>query len=168
MLSWERFSSGTEMASFAVSNFADDKGYDDLDSMDTPTVDIQELSSDHDGFPPQKRAEVINENGIVTVIVTCVYSDHFFVSISQDKRFGTLIKAWQARGSDRTATSNFETNVLLGQREDTVAMLYARKICERLSVHSDRPLLLAINLCEAGRDLETMKTVLSALFESSA
>ena len=46
-------------------------------------------------------------------------------------------------------------------------MLYARQICEKLSLHSTKPLVLCISLVERGRGLDVVRDVLAKLFEAA-
>ncbi len=144
---------------------------------------VRELSAESDavkaesGFPPQKKTSFLNKSGVRTDIVCTSFSDHHFVVISQVRKFGTLIKAWVDRHGDSSGTT-FEMNVLLGKRDDTLLMVYARQIIERISHFSDKPLLLAIALQGPvdpdgdgdegpGRDADTFSAVLNRLFEIS-
>ena len=117
------------------------------------------------GFPLQNKIQVTSELGIVTDIVCTIYSDQYFVVISQNGKFGTMIKATAEYHNDNSAGVTFETTVLLGQREDTLAHLYARQIIEKLSTKSDKPVIVSISLIPEGRTMETVKDVMSALFK---
>jgi hypothetical protein len=59
----------------------------------------------------------------------------------------------------------YETTVLLGKREDLLLQVYARQIIEKISKHSNLPLLLAISLQENGRDVSIFETVLNTIEE---
>ena len=129
------------------------------------SVSVEELDSSEKGFPLQNKIQVTSELGIVTDIVCTIYSDQYFVVISQNGKFGTMIKATAEYHNDNSAGVTFETTVLLGQREDTLAHLYARQIIEKLSTKSDKPVIVSISLIPEGRTMETVKDVMSALFK---
>ena len=144
-----------------------DRGFDDHSAPAGPAVMVKEIKADFPDFFPHQRHASVTNGDICTEINVSVYTDHYFVSISQNGRFGTIIKAWQTQGNEFT-NATFESNVLLGKREDTVAMLYARQICEKLSLHSTKPLVLCISLVERGRGLDVVRDVLAKLFEAES
>lgn len=57
--------------------------------------------------------------------------------------------------------------VRLGKRDDPLLMIYARQIIERISLVSDKPLLLSISLKsdEASRNNVSFQNILNKLFE---
>lgn len=120
------------------------------------------------GFPLQNHASFMNSVGIKTDIICTSYADYHMVVITQLRKFGTVIHAWVDRHSDLSG-STYEMSVLLGKREDTLLMVYARQIIQRISRYSDKPLMLAISLREGeeGRDADTFSAVLNKLFEIS-
>ena len=140
-------------------------GVDEIDEFSPLSVSVEELDSSEKGFPLQNKIQVTSELGIVTDIVCTIYSDQYFVVISQNGKFGTMIKATAEYHNDNSAGVTFETTVLLGQREDTLAHLYARQIIEKLSTKSDKPVIVSISLIPEGRTMETVKDVMSALFK---
>lgn len=120
-------------------------------------------------LPMQNKSRYINAEGVITDIVSISYADYNFVSITQLQKFGTIIRAWADRHADGFAGITYEMNVLLGKREDTLLMVYARQIIQRIALSSDKPLILAIALQEgeAGRNTETFNAVLNSLYSIS-
>ena len=131
-----------------------------------PEVRVRDLTSESSAgsmFPPQNRTSYTNPAGIITDIVCTSYSDYHFVTITQLKKFGTVIHAWADRHLDGSSGVTYEMNVLLGKREDTLLTVYARQIMQRIGMSSTKPLILAIALRESddGRDADTFACCLS-------
>ena len=59
----------------------------------------------------------------------------------------------------------YHCQVLFGRRDDPLLVLYARQIIEKISLVSEKPLLLAIALKESGRDTTTFQTIINELFQ---
>jgi len=137
-----------------------------------PEVLVRDLSSESSAgslFPPQNKTSHTNHAGVTTDILCTTYSDYHFVTITQLKKFGTIIHAWADRHLDGSSGVTYEMNVLLGKREDTLLMVYARQIMQRIGTSSAKPLILAIALREGeeGRDADTFAQVLNSLFAIS-
>lgn len=111
-------------------------------------------------YPTQRKSSVVNPDGeIHTDIICTTYEDRHFVVISQMKKFGTLINAWAEKKADGGKT--FEMVTVLGRRDDPLLNVYARQLIEKISLVSDKPLMLAIALLPNGRDVETFQKVLN-------
>jgi proteasome assembly chaperone 3 len=135
-----------------------------------PTVRMTEIPfGSSSSFPPQRKTSCTNPAGVKTDIVCTTYADYHFVTITQLQKFGTVIHAWADKHSDGPAGVTYEMNVLLGKREDTLLMVYARQIMQRICMTSTKPLVLAIALKEGeeGRDADTFAQALNALFAIS-
>lgn len=135
-----------------------------------PEVHVSEIPFGRSSaFPPQNKTSCTNPAGVTTDIVCTTYADYHFVTITQLQKFGTVIHAWADKHSDGPAGVTYEMNVLLGKREDTLLMVYARQIMQRICMTSTKPLLLAIALREGeeGRDADTFAQALNALFAIS-
>merc|ERR1712083_548104 len=85
--------------------------------------------------------------GVETNMLVTAYSNRFFVHISQNENFGTLIHSWRDNPIEG-ASSSFSTRVLLGRRDDETLEVYARTMIELISQRSSLPLLLSISLKE--------------------
>ena len=131
----------------------------------TPPLCCQFLNSSTGAmanYPIQKKSHVTSNNGeILTEIISTTYTDRHFVVISQMKKLGTLIDTWAETKADGGKTFNMVT--LLGRRDDPLLNVYARQLVERISMVSDKPLLLAIALKPNGRDTETFQSVLNEI-----
>ena len=55
---------------------------------------------------------------------------------------------------------------MMGKRDDPLLNIYARQIIERISLSSDKPLLLAISIKDECRDTETFQIILNKLYEN--
>ena len=135
-----------------------------------PEVSVLEIPfGSSSAFPLQNKTSCTNSAGVTTDIVCVTYADYHFVTITQLQKFGTVIHAWADKHSDGPAGVTYEMNVLLGKREDTLLMVYARQIMQRICMTSTKPLILAIALRETmeGRDAESVTQVLNALFAIS-
>mmetsp|Transcript_9844 Transcript_9844/g.9947 ORF Transcript_9844/g.9947 Transcript_9844/m.9947 type:complete len:145 (+) Transcript_9844:143-577(+) len=116
-------------------------------------------------FPPQSQVS-ITVNGISTDIVSTNFEDHIFVVITQINKFGTMIKAWSENRGE--GGKLFETQPILGKRDDVILQLYARQIIEKISYVSTKPLLLAISLKQTENnesEISMMKSILTTLYE---
>mmetsp|Transcript_57483 Transcript_57483/g.132008 ORF Transcript_57483/g.132008 Transcript_57483/m.132008 type:complete len:130 (-) Transcript_57483:401-790(-) len=85
--------------------------------------------------------------GVETNMLVTAYSNRFFVHISQNENFGTLIHSWRDNPVEG-ACSSFSTRVLLGRRDDETLEVYARTLIELISQRSSLPLLLSISMKE--------------------
>jgi hypothetical protein len=59
----------------------------------------------------------------------------------------------------------YDTSIMLGKRDDPLLQVYARQIIEKISKHSNLPLLLAISLQENGRGVNIFENVLNTIEE---
>lgn len=110
--------------------------------------------------PIQSKSSVRSTNGeVCTDIICTTYNDRHFVVISQMKKFGTVISAWAETKAD--GGKSFDMVTLLGRRDDPLLNVYARQLIEKISIVSDKPLLLAIALVEGGRDVQTFQDILN-------
>lgn len=117
--------------------------------------------------PVQSKSSLISTNGeICTDIICTTYNDRHFVVISQMKKFGTLINAWAESKAD--GGKSFDMVTLLGRRDDPLLNVYARQLIEKISLVSDKPLLLAIALVAGGRDVETFQNVLNNIANNNS
>lgn len=82
------------------------------------------------------------------------------------KKFGTLINAWAESKAD--GGKSFDMVTLLGRRDDPLLNVYARQLIEKISLVSDKPLLLAIALVAGGRDVETFQNVLNNIANNNS
>jgi proteasome assembly chaperone 3 len=82
------------------------------------------------------------------------------------KKFGTLINAWAETKAD--GGKSFDMVTLLGRRDDPLLNVYARQLIEKISLVSDKPLLLAIALVAGGRDVETFQNVLNNIASNNS
>ena len=114
-------------------------------------------------FPPTNSTSVSNGKGVVTNITSSSYADRHFVIITQTRKFGSLLTAWTEDRIDGL-TKTCDSHVLLGKRDDELLNVFANQIMQRVAAHSSKPLLLSIALDEDGRDPETFKAILEALF----
>lgn len=111
-------------------------------------------------YPTQRKSSIVSPDGeIHTDIICTTYEDRHFVVISQMKKLGTLINAWAEKKADGGKT--FEMVTVLGRRDDPLLNVYARQLIEKISLVSDKPLMLAIALLPNGRDAETFQKVLN-------
>jgi proteasome assembly chaperone 3 len=117
--------------------------------------------------PIQTKSSLISTNGeVCTDIICTTYNDRHFVVISQMKKFGTLINAWAETKAD--GGKSFDMVTLLGRRDDPLLNVYARQLIEKISLVSDKPLLLAVALVAGGRDVETFQNVLNNIASNNS
>ena len=122
-----------------------------------------EFISTNNELPFQKQAVITSKNGVNIDILSTTFNDRIFIIVSQFKKIGTVIEAFTEERSD--GGKMYLTNIKIGKRDDEVCCVYARQIIELISETSDKPLLLGIALKPEDRDPETLKLVLSKLFE---
>ena len=106
-------------------------------------------------------------NDYYFLLYVLVYSDRIFVIISQLNKFGTILKADSAPKSEGGGFI-YTITTLIGKRDDPLLNIYARQIIERLSLTTNKPLLLAISILDDSRDSETFQTILNYLFQENA
>jgi proteasome assembly chaperone 3 len=117
--------------------------------------------------PIQTKSSILSTNGEVSTDIICTtYNDRHFVVISQVKKFGTLINAWAETKAD--GGKSFDMVTLLGRRDDPLLNVYARQLIEKISLVSDKPLLLAVALVAGGRDVETFQNVLNNIASNNS
>ena len=117
--------------------------------------------------PIQSKSSISSSNGeVCTDIICTTYNDRHFIVISQMKKFGTLINAWAETKAD--GGKSFDMVTLLGRRDDPLLNVYARQLIEKISLVSDKPLLLAIALVAGGRDVETFQNVLNNIASNNS
>jgi proteasome assembly chaperone 3 len=117
--------------------------------------------------PTQTKISILSTNGeVCTDIICTTYNDRHFVVISQMKKFGTLINAWAETKAD--GGKSFDMVTLLGRRDDPLLNVYARQLIEKISLVSDKPLLLAVALVAGGRDVETFQNVLNNIASNNS
>jgi proteasome assembly chaperone 3 len=117
--------------------------------------------------PIQTKSSLLSTNGeVCTDIICTTYNDRHFVVISQMKKFGTLINAWAETKAD--GGKSFDMVTLLGRRDDPLLNVYARQLIEKISLVSDKPLLLAVALVAGGRDVETFQNVLNNIASNNS
>lgn len=107
-------------------------------------------------------------NGIRTEVVVIPYVDRTFIIVTQLKKVGNLVLATSdaagGRGGGGGAMGagkgrRYSVQVLLGKRDDPLLSLYARQLLEQMK--SEKPLLLAVCLQDAGRDTATFQEVIN-------
>lgn len=81
-----------------------------------------------------------------------VFSDRFFVIISQRSKFGTLFSCWSDNSELIQNKKIFHSQILLGKRDDEILDIYARQITELFAVISSKPLLLSLMLDDTKKE----------------
>jgi proteasome assembly chaperone 3 len=113
-------------------------------------------------FPSIAQAKLYHDD-VTTEICFQSFADRYFVMISQLNKVGSLINAWSEEKP--SGGKIFQTQILLGRRDDPLLNVYARQIIQVISEASDKPVLLAISLCQSGRETAIFQDVLNKIIE---
>mmetsp|Transcript_8840 Transcript_8840/g.19968 ORF Transcript_8840/g.19968 Transcript_8840/m.19968 type:complete len:173 (-) Transcript_8840:313-831(-) len=109
------------------------------------------------------RHTALKIDGVHTEIVTQAFADRIFITLTQINKIGTLIFAKAEESSP--GVKQYDTQILLGRRDDPLLVLYARQLIEQISKTADLPLLLAISLAEEGRGSATFQTAINTVMK---
>ncbi len=113
---------------------------------------------------PKEVSSIVEIDGISTEIICSTFSDYYLVVVTQIGKFGTIIRAESVEKADGGYI--FSINTLLGKRDDPLLTIYARQIIERISVHTRKPLVMAISLKEEGRGKDHFEAIVNKVLET--
>ncbi|KAF2068509.1 hypothetical protein CYY_010163 [Polysphondylium violaceum] len=102
----------------------------------------------------------LNINETKTDICLSSFSNMIFITISQNQKFNTWIKASQADGVILDEPC-FNIDTLLGNNNEKLYTIYARQLIENISASSKKQLLLSISVTDKSK--ETFRAILSAI-----
>jgi len=113
-------------------------------------------------FPRQNQA-LINIEDKQIQLITQTFSDRHFILITENGKVGNLVQAWAEDSPN--GGKIFNTEILLGKRDDHLILVYARKLIEIISHFSEKPLLLGICLKIEDENVEIFHTIINKLNE---
>ena len=107
-----------------------------------------------------------------TSITTHSFSDRILVTVGQSSpllppKIGTLVLTTFSQSTNNNQKS-FDSQILLGRRDDPLLEIYGRQLLEKFSTTDTKgrkELLLGINLREDNRDSETFQEVCNNVLE---
>ncbi|EGC29855.1 hypothetical protein DICPUDRAFT_158520 [Dictyostelium purpureum] len=133
-----------------------------IESTHTSVQD--DLKSNIEKNHPVKSKTVSKKiNNIDTDIAISVFADTVFITISQNQKFNTWIKAYKSEGVLLDEPS-YQVDVLLGSNQDTLLGIYARQLIENIGLSSRRQLLLSISITDKSKD--SFKQILQTIFDN--
>lgn len=117
------------------------------------------VNSSNNLLPPFEKMAIVEKDGVTTEIRCISFSNRISVFITQMNKIGTLIDAWSENKSD--GGKIYQTSILLGRRDDPLLTIYARQLIEKISLHTNKTLLLGISLREEGRSREQFQFIIN-------
>ncbi|KAM9986411.1 hypothetical protein ACTFIY_010841 [Dictyostelium cf. discoideum] len=98
-----------------------------------------------------------------TDIAISSFADAIFITISQNQKFNTWIRASKSDGILLDEPS-YQIDTLLGNNQDVLFSIYARQLIENIGETSNKSLMLSISITDKTKD--TFKQILSTIFEN--
>ncbi|EAL73714.1 proteasome assembly chaperone 3 [Dictyostelium discoideum AX4] len=102
-------------------------------------------------------------NNVDTDIAISSFADAIFITISQNQKFNTWIRASKSDGILLDEPS-YQIDTLLGNNQDVLFSIYARQLIENIGETSNKSLMLSISITDKSKD--TFKQILSTIFEN--
>ncbi|KAM9991742.1 hypothetical protein ACTFIZ_005131 [Dictyostelium cf. discoideum] len=102
-------------------------------------------------------------NNVDTDIAISSFADAIFITISQNQKFNTWIRASKSDGILLDEPS-YQIDTLLGNNQDVLFSIYARQLIENIGETSNKALMLSISITDKSKD--TFKQILSTIFEN--
>ncbi|KAK5576624.1 hypothetical protein RB653_007768 [Dictyostelium firmibasis] len=111
------------------------------------------------------KSKVISKkiNNVDTDIAMSCFADTIFLTISQNQKFNTWIRASKSDGILLDEPS-YQIDTLLGNNQDVLFSIYARQLIENIGETSNKSLMLSISVTDKSKD--TFKQILSIIFEN--
>ncbi|KAN0055692.1 hypothetical protein ACTA71_011575 [Dictyostelium dimigraforme] len=102
-------------------------------------------------------------NNVDTDIAMSSFADAIFITISQNQKFNTWIRASKSDGILLDEPS-YQIDTLLGNNQDVIFGIYARQLIENIGETSNKSLMLSISVTDKSKN--TFKQILATIYDN--